>query len=376
MNSRLSQPGYESAQRNPIAAEPKTHPTDESFYRYLYKNSLREKRYVSVVLAVFNLILLLPDWMMIESLPTRILITVIRVLLSAGMIWFMSVLGRFRNFIIYSRVLSVIEAFGVSVFLFVLLNYPEPDFMIQSMGMIVIILVLFMFPNRWFYMVTVSFLSAAVFLLVASYRITDLTIPTYAAGTVYIIITGILCAFWARSVEEYRLRHYLSLEALRSISTTDSLTQTYNRVRLEHDGEKLIRQSRAHDKPLSLVFIDLDDLKAINDNYGHIVGDKVLIETAARIRMHLGPHDIVCRWGGDEFVVVLPGADRISAIRTVERIRDSLTGEPFVNGIMTSCSFGVAVLKEDSTLRSMIYLADQQMYRAKRKGKNRIEFQT
>jgi diguanylate cyclase (GGDEF)-like protein len=74
-------------------------------------------------------------------------------------------------------------------------------------------------------------------------------------------------------------------------------------------------------------------------------------------------------------VVVLPGADRISAVRTVEKIRDTLTVEPFVNGIMTSCSFGIAGLKEDSTLRSLIYLADQQMYRAKRKGKNRIEFQ-
>jgi diguanylate cyclase (GGDEF)-like protein len=375
MDDRLPQPEFESEHKIPTPDELKTHPTDEAFYRYLYKNSLREKRYVSFVLAVFNLLLLIPDWMIIGSLPTKIIITVFRVLFSVLILLFVSALGHFRNFIAYSRILTVIEAFGVSVFLFVLMNYPEPDFLIQAMGMIVIILAIFMYPNRWFNMVVVSFISIAIFLLAASFHITDLNIPTFAAGAVYIMITGILCAFWARSIEEYRLRHYSSMESLRSISTTDSLTQTCNRLRLEHEGERLIRHSRAHEKPLSLVFIDLDDLKTINDKYGHIIGDKVLIETAARIRKHLSPHDIVCRWGGDEFVVVLPGADRINAFRTVERIRDSLTGEPFANDIMTSCSFGIADLKDDSTLHSLIYMADQQMYRAKRKGKNRIEFQ-
>ncbi len=385
MDTPLQRSGNESDQRTTEVAESDVQPTDihptdvqptdESFYRYLFKNTLREKRYVCMVLAFFNLLLLIPDWMMIGSLPARIIITALRVLFSVVLIWFFLSLGYFRNFLVYSRVLTVIEAFGISVFLYVLMNYPKPDFMIQAMGMIVIIMAVFMFPNRWPYMVTVSFLSVSVFILIASYRITDLTMPDYIAGTVYILIAAILCAMWARNIEKYRVRHYLSLTELRSISTTDSLTQTHNRVRLEHDGERLIRISRTHERPLSVVFIDLDDLKAINDEFGHPVGDQVLIETAARIRKHLSPHDILCRWGGDEFVIVLPGADMIGAMRTVERIRDSLTREPFVNNIMTSCSFGIAGMKGDSTLASLIYLADQQMYRAKSKGKNRIEFQ-
>jgi diguanylate cyclase (GGDEF)-like protein len=148
----------------------------------------------------------------------------------------------------------------------------------------------------------------------------------------------------------------------------------YNRVRLEHDGEKWIQLCRTHLKPLSVAFIDLDNLKAINDTNGHIVGDRILIETASRIRKQLNPRDIVCRWGGDEFVILLPGVDIFGAVLIVEKIRDSVTGEPFPGGIVTSCSFGVASMEEDSTLHSLIYNADQMMYQAKRKGKNRIEF--
>ncbi|MBN1891340.1 MAG: diguanylate cyclase [Clostridiales bacterium] len=355
--------------------ESKTHPNGEAFFRYLYKHSLHEKRYVLYALSVFNLLLLIPDLLIIESTAAKIFVALFRTLLSGGMIVFFSKLSALKNFRIYSRILSAIEIFGVFVFLFVLMSYPEPDFLIQSMGMLLIILVIFMFPNNWFYMVSITFISICAFLLIGTFLIADLSYMSFFAGFVYLVVAGVICAVSARGTERYRRRHFLSLQALRKISTTDTLTRTCNRASLEHDGEKWIELCRSLEQPLSVVFIDLDNLKIINDTHGHIVGDRILIETVSRIRDHLNARDIICRWGGDEFVLLLPGTDVIEAVRIVERIRDHVTGKPFSGGVVTSCSFGIAGMDKDSTLKSLIYNADQMMYRAKRKGKNSIEFQ-
>jgi len=356
-------------------AVPAIQPDSEAFYRYLHRYALREKGYSIFVLAAFNILLLIPDMILINSIPAKIFVVLLRLLLSAGMLVFYFFLDRFGTFRIYSRALSALELFGMLVFLFVLACYPNPDFLIQTMGMILIFIIYFMFPNHRYYVISVSFISACCFILLSSFRIQDLSPRELIAGSSYLLISGILCAFGARGAEKYRLRHFSSLEALRSISTTDLLTQTHNRVRLEHDGNRWIRLCREHEKPLSLAFLDLDNLKEINDMFGHLVGDKVLIETANRIGSSLTPRDIVCRWGGDEFVILLPGLDIRSAVRMVEKIRDDLVNRPFPGGIRASCSIGVTQMKEESTLETMIHISDQLMYAAKRKGKNRIEFQ-
>lgn len=370
VQSRTSGPDKGTAQ----VSDPINYPNSEAFYRYLYKNTLRDRGFIILILAGFNLLLLIPDILMLKSPAAKVLVTVLRLLLSVGMVLFYTVLKRIKNFTHYARMVSGLEAFAVFVFLFALMNYSKPDFLIQSMGMILLLFVIFMFPNHWQYTVGITFLSICLFLLISSFRIADLTSQTFAAGSVYVVVSAVLSAFGARGTERYRLRHFSSMEALRELSTTDPLTKTYNRSRLEQDGEKWIRICKEHQRPLTLAFLDLDNLKSINDTYGHIVGDRVLIETASRMRRFLGQRDIVCRWGGDEFVILMPGMDAVGAVHIVEQIQDSLTEEPFTGGVITSCSIGIANMDEDSTLKTLIYNADQRMYKAKQKGKNRIEF--
>lgn len=364
----------ESDKNTPATPELRTHPGDEVFYRYLYKHSLREKGYVLLILSAFNLILLIPDLLLVKSIVLIVLISLFRIVLTAVLVLFFMRLDRIRNFPVYARILTAIEIYGIFVFLFVLLCYPKPDLLIQSLGMILILYLLFMFPCNWNHTVAVSFVAICSFILIVSFRITDLTPMRLAALFVYLAVATILSAYGARGNEQYRLRHYAALEAFRALSTTDTLTKTYNRVRFEHDGEKWIQLCRTHLKPLSLAFIDLDNLKSINDAHGHLVGDKILIETASRIRRQIDSRDILCRWGGDEFVVLLPGVDLTGAVHIVEKIREAVTGEAFVGGIVATCSFGVTSMEKDSTLRSLLYNADQLMYEAKRKGRNRIEY--
>lgn len=310
---------------------------------------------------------------MVTSTGTRVLIFLIRIVYSASLILFIYIIRIFKYFETYSLLLSAMELTGVAIFLFVLSSYPAPDFYIQSMGMMVILIGIFHFPSKWLNMLMVSVVSAAAFFILSFNIIEGISLNHFMAGTFYVTTTLLLCALGAKSTESYRIREYNSLLDLKTISTTDSLTKACNRYQLEQESKKWMIKCRAKNKPLSLAFIDVDNLKTINDIHGHLIGDQVLIEIVTRMRKHLREKDIISRWGGDEFVVLLPEADLPTALHIIEKIRSAITGDIFPGGVTTSCSFGIAEMERDSTFPSLLFAADQLMYDGKKKGKNRIE---
>lgn len=346
---------------------------DGSFYRYILSHSLRGTRYFLLLFAFINLLLLIPDLIAVTGTSTKVLILLIRVVYSAVLILFIYIIRKFKYFETYSLLLSALELTGTAIFLFVLSCYPAPDYFIQSMGMMVILIGVFLFPNKWLNMLSVSVISTLSFFILSFNMIDGISPDQFAAGAFYVVATLILCALWAKSTENYRVREYNSLLDLKTISTTDSLTKACNRYQLEQESKKWMVKCRVKNKPLSLAFIDVDNLKAINDIHGHLIGDQVLIEIVTRMRNHLREKDVICRWGGDEFVVLMPEADLQTALHLIEKIRSSVTGDIFPGGVTTSCSFGIAEMEKDSTFPSLLYAADQLMYEGKKKGKNRIE---
>lgn len=348
-------------------------PDDGSFYRYILSHSLRGNRFLLLLFALINLILLVPDLMIVKGTGTKILIAFIRTVYSGLLILFIYIVRRFKNFDTYSLLLSAIEMTGVAIFLFVLSSYETPDYYIQSMGMITILIGIFLFPNKWRNMLLVSVISSIAFFILSFNIIHGIGANDFMAGTFYVTTTLILCAIGAKSTESYRIREYNSLLDLKIISTTDTLTKACNRYQLEQEAKKWMTRCRTKGKPLSLVFIDVDNLKMINDVHGHLIGDQVLIEIVTRMRKYLRENDVISRWGGDEFVLLMPEADLQSALPVIEQIRSSITGDIFPGGVVTSCSFGIAEMEKDSTFHSLLFAADQLMYDGKMKGKNRIE---
>jgi diguanylate cyclase (GGDEF)-like protein len=346
---------------------------DGSFYRYILSHSLRGNRYLLLLFAVMNLFLLVPDLLLIKSIGTRVLIFFIRVIYSGSLILFIYIIRKFKYFETYSLLLSAIELTGVAIFLFVFSSYPDPNFYIQSMGMMIILIGIFLFPNKWLNMLLVSVVSASAFFILSFNIIEEISPNHLLAGTFYVTTALLLCALGAKSTESYRVREYNSLLDLKTISTTDSLTKACNRYQLEQESKKWMIKCRSKNKPLSLAFIDVDNLKTINDIHGHLIGDQVLIEIVTRMRKHLREKDIISRWGGDEFVVLMPEADLQTSLQLIEKIRASITGDIFPGGVSTSCSFGIAEMEKDSTFPSLLFAADQLMYDGKKKGKNRIE---
>lgn len=158
---------------------------------------------------------------------------------------------------------------------------------------------------------------------------------------------------------------------LREDALTDPLTKVMNRRGvLEALKAEYSRAGRAG-TPLTLVFADLDNFKAINDDFGHVVGDLALQAFAALVQSHLRSHDVLARWGGDEFVILMPDTNREDAARCIERIREVVQSVslPCLTRRLTA-SFGICQHAPDETLESQIRRADRALYRAKHGGRN------
>ena len=181
----------------------------------------------------------------------------------------------------------------------------------------------------------------------------------------------------ARYAEQLRVSVQASIE----MAVTDGLTGLYNRRYLETHLSHLVGHSINRGKPLSILAVDVDFFKPVNDTHGHHVGDKVLQELSARIRENIRTMDMACRVGGEEFIVVLPGTEIAVADKIAERIRKSVAARPFNVGALTGAlnitvSLGISCLAgPDDKMDEILQRADQGLYRAKREGRNRVTHQ-
>lgn len=157
------------------------------------------------------------------------------------------------------------------------------------------------------------------------------------------------------------------------LANTDALTGLWNRMKFEEVSARELQRSHRYGYPLSLIFIDLDHFKPINDERGHSTGDQVLRHTADILRRELRRSDFLCRWGGEEFLVLVPHADMAGALVIAEKLRIRIAEQVAVNGVGVTASLGVAELAEDDDLASLIRRADTALYDAKSRGRNRVE---
>ena len=155
-------------------------------------------------------------------------------------------------------------------------------------------------------------------------------------------------------------------------ATTDALTGVWNRRHIEQVAGTEIAGARRYGQPLSLLTLDIDHFKSVNDRYGHPAGDLVLVELVRRVRPHLRAPDVLARWGGDEFVVMMPHTALTDAMRLAERLRELAAAEPFPQAGTVTTSIGVAELQADESLDEWLERADRALYEAKSGGRNTV----
>jgi len=179
-------------------------------------------------------------------------------------------------------------------------------------------------------------------------------------------------------------RRIVELQAeLRRQATQDPLTGVFNRSKTFEIFTREMQRARREVTPLGVVLVDLDHFKSVNDTYGHLAGDEVLRHAAARLKTSVRSYDCVGRYGGEEFIVLLPGCNQADACAQAERLRLALSGDPIVletaaqEEYRLTASLGVTVLTDftgSDAPESLVALADEALYTAKRAGRDRVVF--
>jgi len=165
-------------------------------------------------------------------------------------------------------------------------------------------------------------------------------------------------------------------EALKEASTKDALTGIGNRRMLMESLKAETARAERLNRPLTVALADVDRFKSVNDAYGHEAGDKVLVQIASAIRSGVRDYDLCGRWGGEEFMVIMPESGAAEAACVVERMRNAIASIEMTAGdhsLQLSASFGVAERRPGESISDTINRADVALFEAKRKGRNRYE---
>ena len=175
-----------------------------------------------------------------------------------------------------------------------------------------------------------------------------------------------------KEIEQNKTQLEEENKVLDRITKTDSLTQLYNHKYIYERLEQEINKAKTFSRKLSIVMFDIDHFKSVNDNYGHQVGDKVILAVTHTLKEQCRKVDILGRYGGEEFLAILPDTDLEGALLTAERIRTRILQLEFTEGLKISISGGLAQLSEEDAI-SLVRKADDLLYKAKEGGRNKME---
>jgi diguanylate cyclase (GGDEF)-like protein len=162
-------------------------------------------------------------------------------------------------------------------------------------------------------------------------------------------------------------------QGLKHLANTDTLTGIFNRLRLDNAMTVEVYRAQRYKRALSVIMLDVDHFKAINDQHGHAVGDQVLQDLAMLIAKSTRETDIIGRWGGEEFLIISPETGLAEACKLAERLRSKIEVHSFGDVGHKTVSLGVAEFLENETREALLKRADAALYRAKKNGRNRME---
>src|SRR6056297_1240922 len=287
---------------------------EKEFFSYMIEETVQHFRRNLLVFSFIFLLFIIPDYFLIQD-PTRlIVIFLIRMLfLLLSILYFIRIQYMPHYLYVFS---TIYELIGTILSWGLLLFYEHPDVVIHQQGLIVIILaIFFIIPNRFFIRILMSLLITAGFFCIALLR-NLFSMSGYSWGLlVFSMLIIVFCALTTRRINRLQRMQFQTTQELRRISTIDSLTDTYNRMKYDEELEKEISRAQRYRLPLSGIMFDLDNFKEINDKFGHLEGDKVLKKVSLLVSKIIRENDLLFRWGGEEFIILLPNTSHDSAIQ-------------------------------------------------------------
>jgi len=252
---------------------------------------------------------------------------------------------------------------------YIAVHFAPVDLIFEVLDLVIMTFCLFIIPNRWI----TNICTAASFIIIFVV-FTPYTIPALREGTKILIALYLFSHVLVVSMLIYRINvqkrvNYFQQLQLEALAKTDVLTNSPNRAACD----KTLNHMCGSRSDFSLIIFDIDNFKRINDTYGHIAGDEEIIRIIDTVKGVIREDDIVARWGGEEFIIILPRTTLITATEIANRIKEFIAEiEHEKNKERVTASFGVTEFKQGDETKSIINRADQLLYLAKNYGKNRV----
>jgi len=326
---------------------------------------------VTLIFGVVYMMFIISDYYAIENHFSFMIILIIRSMLLIISVFIYLVIKRVNNYANLAYLISLYEIFAIVAFLVILYQYKSLSYL-SFFSLMAITFAVYIMPNNLKYAQIISVFLNLMFFIFLSKHIVGLENSALLRIIAYNLILIFYCNIEAYMTHYYKRKQYAYSRELLRLSTTDSLTSIYNRGKFNEELNKWIDYCNRYDNPLSLTIIDIDNFKDINDNYGHLIGDSVIKNITLIIKNSIRISDVFARWGGDEFVILLPNTNVEQAIEMMERIRMSIQKNKCYEEENITCSFGLTELRKNENAESMTQRADKFLYEAKECGKNAV----
>ncbi|UWG95836.1 GGDEF domain-containing protein [Dehalobacter sp. DCM] len=267
-----------------------------------------------------------------------------------------------RSVLVYAMSMYLIHEY-------IAVHFAPVDLIFEVFDIVLITFGLFVIPNRWVENVCTSVILTIILVVLSPFTMPGMAEGTKVMITIYLFSQILVVSILMHRINVQKRQNYLQQLRLEALARTDALTNTPNRAACDRTLKNLCTSHAG----FSLILFDIDDFKQINDNYGHIIGDDVIIRIVNAVKNIVRQDDIVARWGGEEFIIILPGTSLDIAMEIANRTNEFLS--TIRHGIVTervTASFGVTEVKAGDDTKSIINRADKLLYLAKEFGKNRV----
>lgn len=367
--------------------------TEQCFRQWYHFAAVRQARLALLIAISLIALFLISDYYVLPSDTDLLHSIIIRSLIFIGGLVTVIIISSTQNTKRFDNALLLFQFFAITVLLFVF-NYFKLDPNAAILTLVTISLGMYLFiPNRFIVAVKLGLYLALGFITLAMLtRRMDGDVLLQSVITIFSV--NLIGATFCYRYQRLERRSFLKLmherntrealqheiaqrnmleEKLLHQAHTDELTGIHNRRHFLQLGRDEISRSLRYDRPLSLLLIDLDHFKMINDNFGHDIGDEVLCRFSRLCRETLREPDILGRLGGEEFAIIIPEESLQGAILTAERLRGAVENEFSNTPYRLTVSIGVTAMSEsDTSISDLLKRADEMMYEAKHRGRNRV----
>lgn len=326
---------------------------------------------VAVLFGITFMLFSISDYFSIKNFSSLMIIVLIRALfLTASIVMYFTV----KRINQYSNLIYMIIAYEIDFFIsfIVIIHEYGPIGIISFLSVMAITLAVYITPNRLIYSQSISILFILLFFLFYTNFIEKIETGLLLKLIGYSLIFVLFGNIQAYLASFYRRKQFADSKELLRLSITDPLTGIYNRAKFDRELDLCKDSSNRFGYPLSLVIFDIDDFKKVNDQYGHLTGDSVMKSTADIVKKAIRGTDILARWGGDEFVILLPNTDIQKALGITKRVKNFIKENKYDEVGNVTCSFGLVLLRKNESAEILLQRADKYLYIAKERGKNTI----